>query len=297
MRDESTPTRLCAVCATPLVRRPNEPTSLFNARRTCSGTCGRKLGWSVRSRKAEPSRGPIPNRACDRCGREFKPSHRTVRFCSVSCGSHASAAKRHADTEWGKRVDITCDHCGTVFIALASELMSRTGYRKRFCSEGCQAAARRLPERTIVCAHCGVEFTTRKQRARTYCSRRCVSKAYIAIARNRISRLEGDLVTALQDIGHDVRPQHRIGRFTVDAFLPAQQLAVECFGDYFHCNPAKYPDGPIDAIQRKNVAGDQKRLAAMAALGIRVVIVWEADIATHGFTGALERVGLGRVAP
>jgi hypothetical protein len=68
---------------------------------------------------------------------------------------------------------------------------------------------------------------------------------------------------------------------SVDIYIPSQKRVIECFGDYWHCNPNKYDK----EYYNKNVhltAGeiwkrDQKRCKQLKTTGYDVEIVWESD--------------------
>lgn len=297
MCSQSTAPRQCVVCAITLTRRPQESSKLFADRTTCSAQCRALLGWSNRRQTEPVDRSPIPERACEGCGTSFKPIHRDGRFCSSSCSSRAAAITRRSRGKWGARVTLTCDHCAQPFSALESELISPKGSLKRFCSHECHSASRRHADREFACPQCGMHFVTRKSHQRTYCSHRCHNKARLSDIRFRVSQMEQEIVAGLVSMGYDVSAQQRIGRFTVDALIPSEQTIVEFNGDYFHCNPAIYPNGPKDSIQHNNVERDKKRTPYLESLGYRVVVIWERDLVDYGVADALERAGLRGVPP
>src|ERR1035437_1573605 len=65
------------------------------------------------------------------CGRTFLvPSYRGGKYCSLEC-----SGKMHS-----KRVEMTCDNCGTVFTRIPSKIRSTLA----FCGRECQAEAKRI---------------------------------------------------------------------------------------------------------------------------------------------------------
>jgi DNA mismatch endonuclease (patch repair protein) len=65
-----------------------------------------------------------------------------------------------------------------------------------------------------------------------------------------------------------------------DYTLPDQRVACFADGDYWHCDPRKYPRGPISEAQRKNVARDRLANERLAAIGWTVARFWEHDLLT-----------------
>jgi very-short-patch-repair endonuclease len=72
--------------------------------------------------------------------------------------------------------------------------------------------------------------------------------------------------------------QHKVfGGFSVDFAFPEQKIAVECDGDYWHGNPAKY-QGKLNSIQKKNSEVDRKRMRIIEASGWKIIRFWEHQI-------------------
>lgn len=78
----------------------------------------------------------------------------------------------------------------------------------------------------------------------------------------------------------------RIGRYVVDFVNNANRIIIECYGDYWHCNPNKYsPDYYCKG--KKSTAkdiweSDNKRKLHLESLGYTVIVVWEYDIRKNG---------------
>jgi len=172
------------------------------------------------------------------------------------------------------------------------------GSAKRYCGRACKLAASRVQwpiERTnlieYTCAECGKQWHDKPSLAyrKRYCSRPCLGAAITQRLRiESPTSIEAATYAALADMGIVFLPQHRIGRWVVDAFLPELGIVVECQGDYHHCNPARYPNGPTGVIQVKTVERDARRLVDLTEQGYRVVNLWEADIRHRGARALLE---------
>lgn len=63
-----------------------------------------------------------------------------------------------------------------------------------------------------------------------------------------------------------------------DVYIPSKNTIIECEGDFWHCNPIKYPDGPKYAAQRKRVAKDLIKAKWCQDNNIKLLRIWEYDI-------------------
>jgi len=72
-----------------------------------------------------------------------------------------------------------------------------------------------------------------------------------------------------------------LDKFNVD-FLVAEKYIVECYGDYWHCNPQKYGATYYNRVKRKTAAEiwerDEERKKRFEELGYTFVYLWEHDI-------------------
>lgn len=84
--------------------------------------------------------------------------------------------------------------------------------------------------------------------------------------------------------------------YSLDFAFKGAKLVIECDGDYFHINPLFYPDGPKDAIQRRNAGRDKAKNAFLRNRGWTVLRYWECDINAGTFKDdlicQLKRFGL-----
>jgi G:T-mismatch repair DNA endonuclease (very short patch repair protein) len=101
--------------------------------------------------------------------------------------------------------------------------------------------------------------------------------------------IEVDAYRALDELGIAYKPQHRLGSFVIDALIEDRKIAVEVQGDYWHCNPTKYPNGPQDEKQRRGVEKDKRRFEWLKSKGYQVIELWESDIRSVGAKALLEK--------
>jgi len=81
----------------------------------------------------------------------------------------------------------------------------------------------------------------------------------------------------LKDIGIDFKPEFNIENFTSDFFIPSYNMAIECFGDYWHYNPKIYSNPP-DKYQMKNIDRDKRKESLFKKKKILYIKFWENDI-------------------
>jgi len=63
-----------------------------------------------------------------------------------------------------------------------------------------------------------------------------------------------------------------------DFYLPEYNILIEVDGDFYHCNPIKYPNGPIYETQEKNIKRDQIKNQYAKDNGFKLLRFWETDI-------------------
>jgi G:T-mismatch repair DNA endonuclease (very short patch repair protein) len=158
-----------------------------------------------------------------------------------------------------------------------------TGKGKVYCSIRCQARGREVWRS---CNRCEKPYRPRFG-GKLYCSQAC---GIAALQEGYPTTIETAVYEALSELGIKYNPQYIIDNFVCDVFIPDRNLIIECQGDYWHCNPARYPNGPINQVQRDGVIRDKRKFAKFAKLGIPVFQIWEADIRSIGAKVILQRL-------
>ena len=96
---------------------------------------------------------------------------------------------------------------------------------------------------------------------------------------NNKTILESRFGDLLESIGVDFIFQYTICGFNFDYYLPKYDLAIEVDGDFYHCNPIKYPNGPIYETQKTTIKNDDKKnKICEGSNGITLLRFWESDI-------------------
>lgn len=95
------------------------------------------------------------------------------------------------------------------------------------------------------------------------------------------SKLELDVVNDLVSEGIDLETQWHFENFYFDIKIKKMNLVIEVHGDYWHCNPKIYKDGPINDMQRSAIRRDFCKRDKIQAAGFKRIIIWENDYRTN----------------
>ena len=101
---------------------------------------------------------------------------------------------------------------------------------------------------------------------------------YLLSKEDTSTRIELAMQSLLESEGIDFIPQYRISNLRADFFIPSLNLIIETDGDYWHCNPRKYKNGPINEAQAKAIARDKRRDKLLRSKGYAILRFWEYDI-------------------
>lgn len=91
------------------------------------------------------------------------------------------------------------------------------------------------------------------------------------------SKIETIFGIFLKDLGLDAQPQFQIGFKFFDFHIKGTNILIEFDGDYWHCNPDKYPTGPEDKTQVNAVLNDKYKNKLAAANGYKLIRIWESE--------------------
>lgn len=93
--------------------------------------------------------------------------------------------------------------------------------------------------------------------------------------------IETKVATILKSMNVPFQEQVTIDKYTVD-FLVAEKYVVECYGDFWHCNPHQYTSSYFNRGKKKTAeeiwTRDQERKAELERRGYRFLCLWESDI-------------------
>lgn len=93
------------------------------------------------------------------------------------------------------------------------------------------------------------------------------------------SKLELLFEGILNENGFGYVSQYNICGYNFDFYLPKYDIVIEVDGDFYHCNPNKYPNGPIYESQKNTIKNDSvKNEICENSKGLLLLRFWESDI-------------------
>jgi very-short-patch-repair endonuclease len=180
------------------------------------------------------------------------------KYCSDNC--------RQSDRRRGlTKKDLTknCITCGEEYKIRPKEFFD-SKINRQHCSKKCQ---RRVIKR--VCAHCNIEFETKKSGNIKFCSKSCYSSYRGETSIEKIVR------SYLEKIGITFKTQVQFENYVVDFLLPNHKKVIEADGDYWHSK-----DGVESRDKRKDIF--------LNKLGYKVIRLSEKSINSGEYKKDLE---------
>jgi len=101
-------------------------------------------------------------------------------------------------------------------------------------------------------------------------------------SQKRLNGLETQFAAMLKRLGIKFRAQYILKDRIYDFYLPEYETLIEVDGDYWHCNPRKYPSGPVNKMQTENRKNDVYKDSLAKAWGFNLLRIWEYDIRNKG---------------
>jgi very-short-patch-repair endonuclease len=96
---------------------------------------------------------------------------------------------------------------------------------------------------------------------------------------NNKTKLELKFEGLLISVGLEYQSQYVLCGYNFDYYLPTKDVVIEVDGDFWHCNPSKYPYGPIYHSQKVTLRNDKKKnLICENTNGLTFLRFWESDI-------------------
>jgi G:T-mismatch repair DNA endonuclease (very short patch repair protein) len=104
------------------------------------------------------------------------------------------------------------------------------------------------------------------------------------------TRQERVVAALLSERGIPFATQVKIGRYVVDFVVGS--TVIECYGDYWHCNPESHAPGAYNRSIRMTAqerwAKNAARVRAIEARGYRVIVLWECEILSGRVVGVFD---------
>jgi G:T-mismatch repair DNA endonuclease (very short patch repair protein) len=94
--------------------------------------------------------------------------------------------------------------------------------------------------------------------------------------------IRDELIKRGYKCGEDFIQQYNFrDKFSCDFCFPKQKIILEAYGDFWHCNPKVYPEGPKHKHQVKGINRDKSKEAYITKIdngSWRYLYLWESDI-------------------
>ena len=206
---------------------------------------------------------------CYECGVGFEvvPSSKRM-FCTHQCSVNYNK-KNHSKVD--NRYEKECLNCGEKY------LVHKYRYNtSKFCSNKCFNEYR---NDKILCPSCDKYFSAPKFEKRKYCSVECFEKG----VSKRKSKLFLEIYDFIKNKGFNIKYEEPIKgddfRYSVDIIYGNK--IIECYGDYWHCNPNKYSSEYFHSKIRKTAndiwENDKLRVNKLKGSGYIILEIWEYD--------------------
>jgi hypothetical protein len=241
---------------------------------------------------------------CEHCSNEFEViwGWRNRRFCSSLCKNEA--------VKQNSREMVKCLNCGELFERYKNIKHWRSGKLKQYCSNYCSVTSKEKRERLVKWGSSDKNHWNNpecQQKVKITKLARYGDGNYNNMEKNYETMMEKYGVRCGFDLPQARSNGKRISKFqrkvyadilqeypdaqleqyledaekSVDIYIPSQKKIVECFGDYWHCNPIRYkPDYYNDSTGKTAQEmwnNDKVRLEQLRALGYTVEVIWEND--------------------
>lgn len=95
---------------------------------------------------------------------------------------------------------------------------------------------------------------------------------------NGESYIEKKVSEILDKLNVEYLHNQPLGKYRPDFQFVGSNKIIEVHGDYWHCNPHVYPEGPKDDVQIKGVLQDYYKKCFYVSSGYDVLYIWESEI-------------------
>lgn len=99
--------------------------------------------------------------------------------------------------------------------------------------------------------------------------------------KSTLNHIETEVYNILKALNVPFKVQATVDRYNVD-FLVDDKYIIECYGDFWHCNPAKYSPDYFNRGKKKTAKEiwqrDLYRKETFEQLGYKFIHLWESQI-------------------
>jgi len=95
------------------------------------------------------------------------------------------------------------------------------------------------------------------------------------------TKIEAKVAQFLNELGLNYKQNHKLDKYSVD-FLVDGKYIIECYGDFWHCNPVKYKpefyNRGLKCFASDRWIKDYLRKAELESMGFTFLELWESEI-------------------
>ena len=91
------------------------------------------------------------------------------------------------------------------------------------------------------------------------------------------SKIEKIFGVFLKRLGIEIEEQFQIGYKFYDFKVKGKNILIEFDGDFYHCNPEVFKEGPETKMQALNIKNDLYKEKLAKANGYKLLRIWESD--------------------
>lgn len=106
-------------------------------------------------------------------------------------------------------------------------------------------------------------------------------KRFKSRKQSTLNKIETKVYNILKSLGVSFKVQTSVDRYNVD-FLVEDKYIIECFGDFWHCNPQKYKPDFFNRGKKKTAEEiwqrDNCRKNTFEQLGYKFLNLWESEL-------------------
>ena len=216
---------------------------------------------------------------CKNCNISFSVhNYLNQKFCSKECSINyqKNNSKPYKDSDRHK-INLHCQYCKKEYRVW--------NYRKssKFCSKECHYLSH---HDEFHCKHCNNIYETAKWTDTGYCSSKCKNKSNTKRQSEFERYVFNYLDATITDL--DVKSNTCIlidNNKLFPDILIGNKVIIECFGDYWHCNPLFYNESYFHTKMRVYAhevwKKDSERIELLKSLGYKIIVLWETNFKTN----------------
>ena len=205
----------------------------------------------------------METRICEVCGNEYECKKiSSQRFCSIQCQGKWQSTRVGKMNPRYRRVETICKYCGKPYDAKRYKVeQGITNY--------CSAECRQAYYRDVICKT--DEFIE--------LHRKCALDNLHNGKFSKTNSLPQQIVdNTLNELGITFIREYPIKRYSIDNYLPDNNLMIEVMGDFWHYNPTRYEQNSSDKQSEKYIADKEKHDYVFETFGVQILYLWEYDI-------------------